>query len=263
MVRTDRNLQQNSSSQNVDQKYPFHRLTGEWSAIRKKGEEAEKYADLDPSAALIKLRIFAEKLMDKIIHKEDLEMVVAQTDRQVDKLKKLELLGILPDKILEKFHDIRSAGNQAAHRGKGTSKEARMLLWQASYLAKWFVEDYLKMRAKMEEAVAPDPDVRLHWYEDLIFIHWIRDLFDWMKWRLDPVITFLRPFWRLFLYVMLIFFGGGALFYPISMGVDVNSIIILFITVGLLKLLGFRVRTIIILMVILFGFQLFVSPEVR
>jgi hypothetical protein len=45
---------------------------------------------------------------------------------------------------LKIFHNIRKAGNRAAHLGEGTSEEASILLRQASRLGSWFVERYVE-----------------------------------------------------------------------------------------------------------------------
>lgn len=136
-----------SANSNTDKRKNiyFQRLTGEWSKIGELGEEAVKYVDHDPDAALLKLRIFAEKLTDMIICKEDMEMIALDTDKQADKLIEFEKFEILPAKELEKLNNIRVAGNKAAHGGKSTIQEANELLEQASELAKWVAEHYIEV----------------------------------------------------------------------------------------------------------------------
>lgn len=119
----------------------FDRLTGRWQTLGKYGQEAAQYVTSDPSVALFKLRLFAETMTDEILRLEGIS--VLKTDKQVDKLGKLEEEQILSAEVRKIFHNIRKAGNKAAHSGKGTSREARVLLQQASYLASWFAERYI------------------------------------------------------------------------------------------------------------------------
>jgi type I restriction enzyme R subunit len=110
----------------------FDQLTGKWQLIGKLGQEAEQYVTGDPSVALFKLRLFAEKMTDEILRLEGISPL--EMDSQVDKLGKLEEKQRLPEEILKMFHSIRKAGNRAVHAGEGTVSEASMLLGQASRL---------------------------------------------------------------------------------------------------------------------------------
>jgi hypothetical protein len=119
----------------------FGLLRGRWQSLGKLGQEAEQYVTSDPSVALFKLRLYAEKMTDEILRLEGINSL--ELDNQVDKLGKLEEEQLLSAEILKMFHDIRKAGNRAAHTGEGTVHEARMRCDQASYLGSWFVKHYL------------------------------------------------------------------------------------------------------------------------
>jgi len=144
----------------------FDQLTGRWQLFGKLGHEAEQYVNSDPSVALFKLRLFAEKMTDEILRFERIDPL--EMDNQVDKLSKLEEKQLLPAEILIMFHNIRKAGNRAAHAGDGTSEEASKLLEQASRLGSWFVDRYVennhafgKFRREAEQYVTSDPSVTL------------------------------------------------------------------------------------------------------
>jgi hypothetical protein len=66
----------------------FDRLTGRWQSLGKLGQEAEQYVTGDPSVALFKLRLFAEKMTDEILRLEGINPL--EMDNQIDKLSKLE-----------------------------------------------------------------------------------------------------------------------------------------------------------------------------
>jgi hypothetical protein len=144
----------------------FDRLTGRWQLLGKLGQEAEQYVTNDPSVALFKLRLYAEKMTDEILRLEGINTL--ELDNQVDKLSKLEEEHLLSAEILKIFHHIRKAGNRAAHLGEGTIEEASILLDQASYLGSWFIERYVensrvfgKFRQDAEQYMTRDPSVTL------------------------------------------------------------------------------------------------------
>ncbi|MXQ55294.1 DUF4145 domain-containing protein [Shimazuella alba] len=144
----------------------FDKLTGKWQSLGKLGQEAEQYVTSDPSVALFKLRLFAEKMTEEILRLEGINTF--EFDNQVDKLNKLEEEQLLSAEILMVFHHIRKAGNKAAHTGEGTTEETHMLLDQASYLGSWFIERYVennrvfgKFIQDAEQYVTSDPSVAL------------------------------------------------------------------------------------------------------
>ncbi len=101
---------------------------------------AEKNSFHDPSTTLSKLRILAEKLTGYLIDFEQLEE--PYDDRQISRLKTLELQSDTPSEIISILHALRKSGNKASHSGEGTKAEARYMLRQAFYVTKWFVEVY-------------------------------------------------------------------------------------------------------------------------
>lgn len=121
----------------------FNRLRGtsKWEEIARYARDAEQYVQKDPSVALFKLRLFAETMTDEIFRIE--EIPIQETEKQVDRIKILEERQIIPADIAKIFHNIRKAGNKAAHSGKGTTEEAKNLLKQASHLAAWFADRYI------------------------------------------------------------------------------------------------------------------------
>lgn len=101
---------------------------------------AERNCYLDPSTTLSKLRILTEKLARFLIDFEQLEEPLDK--KQISRLAVIANNSDTPSEIISIFHTIRKSGNKAAHSGTGTQAEARYMLRQTYYLAKWFIEVY-------------------------------------------------------------------------------------------------------------------------
>lgn len=97
---------------------------------------AERYYADDPSTALIKLRQYGETMAQIVAAKSGL--FVSLDEMQIDLLRRLCGNGILPPDISGLFHDIRIAGNRAAHRNAGTHTEALSALKMSRELGVWF-----------------------------------------------------------------------------------------------------------------------------
>lgn len=77
------------------------------------GALAERYFTDDPNTCLIKLRQFGELLAQEVAARTGL--YVAADESQADLLRRLRVERAVPPQALELFHQIRSAGNRAAH----------------------------------------------------------------------------------------------------------------------------------------------------
>lgn len=99
------------------------------------GALAERYFKDDPSTCLIKLRQFGEVLA---------QLTAARTalfepgESQAERLRRLRLEGVLPREAADLFHQVRAAGNRAAHQAAGDHVEALAMLKVARQLGIWF-----------------------------------------------------------------------------------------------------------------------------
>ena len=115
-------------------------LSNEFSILANRGTQAEKYIHDDPTAALFKMRLFGEKMVEKIFEIHQLEFPFENTAFR--RLQKLEEEGLLEARIVSLFHTIRKSGNQAAHAGRIDEQSLMGLLFSVFKLSKWFYESY-------------------------------------------------------------------------------------------------------------------------
>nr|WP_271711664.1 type I restriction-modification system endonuclease [Marinigracilibium pacificum] len=94
----------------------------------------------DPVTALFKLRQFGERLTQIIYEEHQIEF--PSNTQFLHLLKGLQYEGVLPDAIKDLLHNIRMKGNDAVHNQKGTTDDAKGVLYSAFKIAKWFFETY-------------------------------------------------------------------------------------------------------------------------
>lgn len=101
---------------------------------------AERYFPDDPNTSLIKVRQYAELLA---------QMVAASTARYetddetfVDLLRRLSIDRAIPRQVVDLFHQLRKAGNAAAHEGAGDHRQALAAIKIARQLGVWFHRTY-------------------------------------------------------------------------------------------------------------------------
>ena len=97
---------------------------------------AEKYALPDPPTALLKLRTFAERLVDVIYETHELPEPLDGGNLN-DRLNDPTFQKIAPRVVLDKLHFLRRRGNRAAHANEGTTESALAALSEAFDLARW------------------------------------------------------------------------------------------------------------------------------
>jgi type I restriction enzyme R subunit len=116
---------------------------------------AEHYFRDDPNTTVIKLRQFSELLAKDIAARVGLTL---STDEPF-----ASLLGALgrtnyaPARIIDFFHFIRQAGNEAAHGGKDNYAAALQSLKVARELALWFVRGFCAVPTLAVGAFTPPP----------------------------------------------------------------------------------------------------------
>jgi type I restriction enzyme R subunit len=136
----------------------FDFLSGRWPLLAKNGAYAEKYFYSDTNASILKLRLFAEELINYVLtaYKIDVDKNATQKD-------KIGLLsgasGINPG-VVDLFHIIRINGNKAAHEAFSDMKEAAECLKAAFKLACWFYVKVTGDRDGLPKFVPPAKPVK-------------------------------------------------------------------------------------------------------
>ncbi len=96
---------------------------------------AEQYLQPDPASALIKLRLFAEMLVNDLF--TELGLIQPFDANLNDLLNQQPFKDSVPSPVLTKFHVLRRHGNQAAHGQRVTLEMARRALHESYHLAIW------------------------------------------------------------------------------------------------------------------------------
>jgi type I restriction enzyme, R subunit len=139
----------------------FSYLEEEFPILFNIGQSAEFYLHQDPVASLFKIRLFAERLTEKLFEEHALEF--PYDNSQHNRLKTLEFEKVLPLNIKDIFFHIKDKGNIAVHQNKGTAEDAKHSLFLAFKLSRWFYETYSTLNQDISAAkfnVPPHLDTR-------------------------------------------------------------------------------------------------------
>ncbi|WP_342357524.1 sigma factor-like helix-turn-helix DNA-binding protein [Priestia megaterium] len=105
------------------------------------GAEIEAKLFLDPSAVLMKARVYAEQLTKAVNEKEEIEEMYGI--KQHERLYKLHKEEIMITDIYERFDWLRKAGNKAAHEANYGKVEDAIQAHRYLYdISVWFMEVY-------------------------------------------------------------------------------------------------------------------------
>lgn len=118
----------------------FNFLENEFPILFNIGQSAEFNLHQDPVTCLFKLRLFCERLTDKLFEEHALEFPADNSFH--NKLKTLEYEKVLPLNIKDLIFAIKAKGNIAVHQNKGTKEDAEKVLLSAFKISKWFYETY-------------------------------------------------------------------------------------------------------------------------
>ncbi len=135
----DRKKRQDFRGENK-MKSNFSFLESEWEIMGELGEMAEDNLYRDPNTTIVKLRMFAEQIVDYMFAYDKLEE--PEEDSLFNKLKLLEREGIIQDDITDIFHSLRIEGNKAVHESHDSLEDAQTLLSLAYKAAVWFRQVY-------------------------------------------------------------------------------------------------------------------------
>lgn len=102
---------------------------------------AEHYAHTDPESSLVKLRNFAERVVDHIYTR--LKLPRAPQSNFVDLLNSSSFRMVANDLVLDKLHLLRKLGNRAAHGEGVQAADAGRCVHEAWQLARWLHVTFL------------------------------------------------------------------------------------------------------------------------
>ena len=115
-------------------------LKEEFPILANIAETAELNIYSDPVTALFKLRQFGEKYVHILFDEHGMELPRESTFHNC--LKDLEYNGVLPERVKDLLFTIKNKGNYAVHDNKGTTDDAKTILFSAFKIAKWLCETY-------------------------------------------------------------------------------------------------------------------------
>lgn len=138
----------------------FEPLRAAYPELANMGGYAEHYAHSDPESALVKLRNFAERLVDRLYLKLKLERV--PQSNFVDLLHNASFKAIAQPLVLDKLHLLRRLGNRGAHGEDVEAADAVRCVHEAWQLARWLhvtflggkVEDFAEFRRRRARVIA-------------------------------------------------------------------------------------------------------------
>lgn len=119
----------------------FEPLRVAYPELANMGGYAEHYAHSDPESALVKLRNFAERLVDRLYLKLKLERV--PQSNFVDLLHNAGFKAIAQPLVLDKLHLLRRLGNRGAHGEDVEAADAVRCVQEAWQLARWLHVTFL------------------------------------------------------------------------------------------------------------------------
>ena len=128
----------------------FEPLRAVYPELANMGGYAEHYAHSDPESALVKLRNFAERLVDRLYVKLQLERM--PQSNFVDLLHNSSFQSVAQPLVLDKLHLLRRLGNRGAHGEGVEATDAVRCVQEAWQLARWMHVTFL--RGKVDDFAA-------------------------------------------------------------------------------------------------------------
>jgi type I restriction enzyme R subunit len=119
----------------------FEPLRAVYPELANMGGYAEHYAHSDPESALVKLRNFAERLVDRLYIKLKLERM--PQSNFVDLLHNSSFQTVAQPLVLDKLHLLRRLGNRGAHGEGVEATDAVRCVQEAWQLARWMHVTFL------------------------------------------------------------------------------------------------------------------------
>jgi type I restriction enzyme R subunit len=103
---------------------------------------AESYCHTDPESSLLKIRLFAEQVVEHVYLTHAL--IKPYQCSLHDLLNDRSFIQAVPAVVVSKLHSLRVSGNKGAHGGNATTRGALDALRQAHEVARWFHMTYCR-----------------------------------------------------------------------------------------------------------------------
>ncbi|PKM57450.1 MAG: type I restriction-modification system endonuclease [Firmicutes bacterium HGW-Firmicutes-3] len=131
----------------------FQFLEPKWPGLSQLGQLAEKNIFNDSNTTLIKLGIFAERLVDYMFAYDNIEMPYDTT--QVNKIRVLKQNDCIPYSIDQILYTVRKSRNEAAHDAYEDVELAKTNTSLTFKLAVWFMQTYGDWDFKAPKYIEP------------------------------------------------------------------------------------------------------------
>ncbi|SDC50647.1 type I restriction enzyme, R subunit [Algoriphagus faecimaris] len=118
----------------------FSFLEKEFPILFNIGQAAEFNLHQDHVTCLFKLRQFGERLTEYLFEEHHLDFPYDNTFH--NRIKNLELEGVIPSQVKDLLNSIKHKGNIAVHQNKASQKDAEELLFTSFKIARWFYQSY-------------------------------------------------------------------------------------------------------------------------
>lgn len=132
----------------------FAFLRKDWPLLATIAEQAEAYLYTDPHAALMKLRLFGEKIAERVYAEAGLQGG-SRLD-QMSRLREIQRRDLLGSISVDQLHRLRKMGNPAAHDLVGETKDALLGLRIAYLVAKQVMHVLVRYQPDERDYVPPE-----------------------------------------------------------------------------------------------------------
>lgn len=132
----------------------FSFLQSKWNILGELGKMAEDNLYRDPNTTIVKLRMFAEQIVDYMFAYDKIEK--PEEDSLFNKLKLLEREELIQNDIADIFHSLRIEGNKAVHESYDSLEDAKILLSLGYKAAVWFMQVYGEWDFDPDKFIMPE-----------------------------------------------------------------------------------------------------------
>lgn len=145
----------------------FTFLKNKWPILAQLGKTAENYIYTDSNSALIKLGLFAEKIVNLMFELDGLEAPKID-NTHLNRIKILKNEGLIPKDIDDILYILRTSRNKAVHEGYESLEKAKILLEMTFKLSVWFMQTYGNWKFEPLEFVLPEDISKSIDYKEII-----------------------------------------------------------------------------------------------
>ncbi len=131
----------------------FDFLRMKWPKLAAMAADASRLADISPSSSVSSLRTYCEWASD--IALDLYEIQVGGGASQIEKLEALQASGLVPAEILQKFHNVRSAGNRTLQEMSSSRELVHACLSDCRDIGQWLFREAEKEGWPRAEGYAP------------------------------------------------------------------------------------------------------------